>query len=124
MSCTELHTGTLHKLPINTEEGIKTYLKNQLITKKPEKKEEILVLDDLQDIYDELYYADIHNDYYINYHKMEIYKIIDHKSYDDDDYIDDWEQLPDGDIKFITQFYNGGCCLDEVIESGLKRFNT
>lgn len=123
MSYTELHTGTLHMLPIEGEENVKIFLKQQLIEKNPDKKEEYSQLDDWDDIFDELYYADINDNFYWDRKKWKIYEILNHKEYDDEEYIDEWEAQPNGDIKFITQFYNGGCCLDEVIEYGIEKVN-
>ena len=123
MSYTELHTGTLHMLPVEGEEHVKEFLKQQLIEKNPDKKEEYSQLDDWDDIFDELYYADINDNYYWDRKKWKIYEIINHKEYSDEEYIDEWEKQPNGDIKFITQFYNGGCVLDEVIEYGIESVN-
>lgn len=123
MSYTELHTGTLHMLPIEGEEHVKEFLKQQLIEKNPDKKEEYSQLDKWDDIFDEIYYADINDNYYWDRKKWKLYEILNHKEYSDEEYIDEWEKQPNGDIKFITQFYNGGCGLDEVIEYGIESVN-
>lgn len=123
MSYTELHTGILHKLPIEGEENIKEFFKQKLIEKNPNKQKEYSQLDDLDYIFDELYYADIVDNYYCNRKQFKLYEIINHKNYDDAKYIDEWEMQPNGDIKFITQFYNGGCCLDEAIEYALENLD-
>lgn len=121
MSCTELHTGTLHMLPIEGEEQVKDFLKQKLIEKNPNKQEEYSKLDDWDDIFDELYYADINENFYLDREKWKVWEILNHKGYSDEDYIDEWEKQPNGDIKFITQFYNGGCCFDEAIQYGLQK---
>lgn len=64
MSYTELHTGTLHMLPIEGEEQVKDFLKQKLIEKNPNKQEEYSKLDDWGDIFDELYYADMNGNFY------------------------------------------------------------
>lgn len=120
MSYTELHTGTLHMLPIEGEEQVKDFLKQKLIEKNPNKQEEYSKLDDWDDIFDELYYADINKNFYLDREKWKVWEILNHKEYSDEDYIDEWEKQPNGDIKFITQFYNGCCCFDEAIQYGLQ----
>ena len=104
MSCTELHTGTLHILPIEGEEQVKDFLKQKLIEKNPNKQEEYSKLDDWDDIFDELYYADINDKFYWDREKWKVWEILNHKEYSDEDYIDEWEKLPNGDINFIVQF--------------------
>lgn len=121
MSYTELHTGTLHMLPIEGEEQVKEYLKQQLIENNPDKKEEYSQLYDWDDIYDELYFNDLNRKFYWDRKKWKVYEILHHKEYGDEEYIDEWERQPNGDIKFITQFYNGGCCFEEAIDYGIKR---
>lgn len=50
----------------------------------------------------------------------EIWEAFDHIEADEDD-IDVMIKNPDGTITFVYQFYNGGTCLSECIEDGLKR---
>lgn len=121
MSYTELHTGTLHMMPVEGEEKVKEYLKQQLIENNPDKKEEYSQLDDWDDIYDELYFNDLNRKFYWDRKKWKVYEILNHKEYSDEECIDEWERQPNGDIKFITQFYNGGCCFEEAIDYGIKR---
>lgn len=121
MSYTELHTGILHLVPIEGEEQVKEYLKQQLIENKPDKTEEYSQLDDWDDICDELYYNDLNRKFYWDRKKWKVYEILHHKEYSDEEYIDEWERQPNGDIKFITQFYNGGCCFEEAIDYGIER---
>lgn len=121
MSYTELHTGTLHMLPIEGEEQVKDFLKQKLIEKNPNKQEEYSKLDDWDDIFDELFYADMNGNFYWDRKTWKVWEILNHKEYSDEEYIDEWEKQPNGDIRFIVQFYNGGCCLDEAIQYGINK---
>ena len=38
-----------------------------------------------------------------------------------DDNEDVFTKVSDDEYQYYTSFYNGGCCLDEVLEDGLKR---
>lgn len=41
---------------------------------------------------------------------------IEHREYDEDDSLIEFTKNEDGTINFLVQFYNGGCCLQEVLE--------
>jgi hypothetical protein len=101
MSYTEFHTGTLEKIDfgrdLSREEKIKI-LKQEGYN--------IEVEDDWIDICDS-------NLVYIN---DEFYLIKDHFSGENSNDIAEGYLQPDGTIKFIAQFYNGGCGLEEVLE--------
>ena len=38
-----------------------------------------------------------------------------------DDFEDVFNKQSDTEYEYITSFYNGGCCLEDVLESGLTR---
>jgi hypothetical protein len=54
----------------------------------------------------------------------EVWETFDHIEGDDSGDIDIMIPNLDGTITFVQQFYNGGTCLSEVIEEGIKRLKT
>ena len=48
-----------------------------------------------------------------------VYQLIHHREITED--FDVFWFEPDGDIQFAVEFYNGGTCLEEVMEDGVKR---
>jgi hypothetical protein len=52
-----------------------------------------------------------------------IYEILENKSMESDCDINFLVPNADGTITFIEQFYNGGTCLNEALEHGLKKLN-
>jgi len=53
--------------------------------------------------------------------KGRIFKIIEKEDIDPDTDFTNLTENEDGTISFETRFYNGGTCLSEVLESGIKR---
>jgi hypothetical protein len=49
-----------------------------------------------------------------------LFEIIDLKKFDDGEGINVGSRNLDGTIDFITQYYNGSCCLSEALEEVLK----
>jgi hypothetical protein len=108
MSYTEFHTGTLEKVDFGGD-----FSKEEQIKTLKEECYKIDVYDDYIDIYDS-------NLVYIN---DEFYRIKDHFSGDDSNDIAEGYLQPDGTIKFIAQFYNGGCGLEEVLADIVNKTN-
>lgn len=52
-------------------------------------------------------------------HGGKVYEVIDHKESESEDYFMNLTRNEDGTISFIGQFYNGGTCLDEMLEEAL-----
>jgi hypothetical protein len=48
---------------------------------------------------------------------------MEHKELDGEDDINNLTENEDGTISFVTRFYNGGTCLTEMLEDGLKELN-
>lgn len=48
-----------------------------------------------------------------------VYQLIHHREITED--FDVFWFEPDGDIQFAVEFYNGGTCLEEVMEDGVKK---
>lgn len=51
-----------------------------------------------------------------------IYKLVEHTELEDDDIFKFWKNA-DGSISFVAEFYNGGTCLSEIIEEGIREVN-
>ena len=118
MSEVELHTGILKEVNtrgLTVEEWIKRWVNNYL------------------DNNDEVYYSRHRNDpdfdyksafYDLTYYnpyiitRDKIFKVYDHLQ--ESDFICSINKNANGDYSYTTQFYNGGTCLTEVLENGLK----
>lgn len=115
MSQTETHFGKLRKikLKVSLEEWCKEKCKEKGITKIPSyyTSWEETFRDELIHLY---------NNYFIvDGQVWESFNHIKSDGYEDIDVI-----IPndDGTITFVQQFYNGGTCLSECIENGLRKF--
>lgn len=53
----------------------------------------------------------------------EIYQLIKHTKIDDGEDLNFFYTLEDGSILFVTEFYNGGTCLEEVLDDGVTRIS-
>lgn len=52
-----------------------------------------------------------------------LWGIIERKKLDGDDDINHLTENEDGTISFVSRFYNGGACLTEMLEQGIKKLN-
>ena len=52
-----------------------------------------------------------------------VFKMIEHKETDDEDYFMNLTENSDGTISFHGQFYNGGTCFSEMIEEAVEKLN-
>ena len=106
MSDVETHTGLLRKINIG----------NITINEwKREVLSKYVDVDKLTDEnIDELWWNnDLYNKYFIKNH--DVYEFLEHDEFTSGEYADIWYRYPNGDIRFLTQFYTGGCDLDEAI---------
>lgn len=108
MSCYETHRGILRKVNTNgltAEEFLKTLIKEDY--------------SDYENIYDLLYSYDLYDKYiYIN---GTLYEWINHIcKFDEEESFCELTPLEDNTIQVFAQFYNGGCCLEEILEEKLK----
>jgi hypothetical protein len=75
------------------------------------------------------YYSDWTETFLDKFHKKffivdnTIWEVIEHIENEDGEDIDVMIPNSDGTITFVQQFYNGGTCLSECIENGLKELN-
>lgn len=109
MSCTETHFGKF-KVLAKGKENINKYIRDNKI-------------------YDDLLSPSDYDKYSITYpydKSLEpcLIEFIEHEEYNDDDPgFAKFELNTDGTISFGVQFYNGGCCLSEVLGDFEKELN-
>lgn len=114
MSKVETHIGKLKRVDLlgKTQEE---YATEQMVDKgeRPSYHKTNLnwFLEYMDDEEDEQYYAGVHS----------LWKTVEHKELDADDDINDLKENQDGTISFTTRFYNGGGCLSEMLETGLRK---
>lgn len=105
MSCYETHTGTLKKVECAS---IEQFLKDKLDSYK-------IAYNDKYDAIDLLYIDNRIYDKYILLNGT-LYEWIHHYQVDDMERTVQCDKNSDGTINIIAQFYNGGACLEEVLE--------
>ena len=109
MSNMEAHTGRLVEIEMFTHMTIETYLKHIFMSERGIK--------DLAGWGNWSEYAvGESNEYFI--HNDTLYKIKEHRNLRDED-VGVATRNKKGDIEFAVQFYNGGCCLEEALETVL-----
>lgn len=113
MSDYEQHSGKLRKVPSDSGESLFELVQRIY-------KEEGLKWDDK---YTEktTYFDEIYEKYFII--DKELYKVIEHIEEDECDSFMRMHHESNGDIVFSTRFYNGGTCLSEMIEDGVRKLN-
>lgn len=111
MSQTETHFGKLRK--------VETTLTLEEWSKEKCNKENITELASYNDNWVEELRDNFNNKYFII--DDEIWEAIEHIESEDGDDIDIMIPNSDGTITFVQQFYNGGTCLSECIEDGIKK---
>ena len=113
MSCYETHRGILRK--VDTEgKSIREFLRNISLGEYEE-----FQFDEDYDINDILYDLDLDDKYvYINDTLYEWY--YHSQKFDEEENFCEVTPLEDGSIKVFAQFYNGSCCLEELLEDKLK----
>lgn len=118
MSEVELHQGTLIKVNrkgLSVEEWVRRWVVNYLMTNQDDYYSEHI--DDQDFNFLSAFYDLSWNTRYVVTNR-EVYRVIDHHL--DSDFICNIQENTDGTYSYITQFYNGGTCLTEVLEEKLK----
>lgn len=71
--------------------------------------------------WEELYWEELWDE--DNLYKVDgkVYKLVEHNEIEDD--IFKFWKNADGSISFVAEFYNGGTCLSEIIEDGVRKIN-
>jgi hypothetical protein len=113
MSQTETHFGKLRKVELG-DETIEQWCKARC------NEIEITEIATYHDSWEEeMRYSTKYNEKYF-FVDGEVWEAVEHIESQDDD-IDIMIPNEDGTVTFVLQFYNGGTCLDECIEDGLRR---
>ncbi len=113
MSHTETHFGKLRK--VETDLTVEDWCKNQCLLEGETE------LASYFETWEEQFRDTFYKKYFIA--DGEIWEVIEHVEGDDGGDIDIVIPNEDGTVTFVMQFYNGGTCLSECIEDGLKRLN-
>ena len=113
MSYTETHVGKLRKVDLGE------LTKEQWFESKC-KEHDITEISSYNDTWEDEFWGKFYRKYFI--YNDEIWEAFDHTK-SDDEYMAVMIPQPDGTIIFAMQFYNGGTCLSEMIEDGLKKLN-
>lgn len=69
--------------------------------------------------WEELYWEELWDEDSLYRIDGKVYKLVDHVELEDDMFL--FNKNSDGSISFAVEFYNGGTCLREVLEDGVKR---
>lgn len=111
MSQTEFHSGKIKKVETDDVESFCKEKCNQVgITELSSYNDSWLA---------QLRWDNKINDQYIVLHG-DLYMILEHYENDDPEYFCNVTNNDDGTINFITSFYNGGTCLEEMLEDEIK----
>lgn len=130
MSYTELQTGKFKKIGEMTPEGVEEYCKDMCKSISPEKYEDVITNGFksyenswFEVLNDELWKTkEYHNDFFV-YKNDVLYRVYDVKNHEDGDGFFYKEKTGDDEYSFITQYYNGGTCLQEIIEEEIDKLS-
>lgn len=111
MSHTETHIGKLRKVPLKENQTIEQWCE--------EKCKELNINFNYGSWEKTLLYNFSDDKYFII--DDTIWEVFDHTEVENNDDIDIMTLNEDGTLSFVMQFYNGGTCLSECIEDGIKR---
>lgn len=115
MSYTEKHLGRLRKVDLQGK-SLEEWCKEQCEIRNFERNKF-----NLNDTWTDLFkYHTVGHQNIGSYHIIgdNVYQLIHHREVTED--FDVFWFEPDGDIQFAVEFYNGGTCLEEVMEDGVK----
>lgn len=121
MSQTEYHSGRMKRIQIPEGKNLTDFCRDLLfdegITEMPTWSSDwVEVFRDRFDGYNK------NRDEYLIVGES-LFKMIDHKETDEEDYFMNLTENSDGTISFHGQFYNGGTCFSEMIEEAIEKLN-
>ena len=70
--------------------------------------------------WEELYWEELWDEDNLYRVDGKVYRLVEHTELEDDDIFKFWKN-DDGSISFVAEFYNGGTCLNEIIEEGVRK---
>lgn len=124
MSYTELQSGKINVVRRNiTMEEVDNYMKDLVEEEFPEKYKEILENNGFPcwcDGWIEVFNDEKSDEMYI-YRNDTLFRVYDIKNHDCDGYFCEVNKTGDGEYKFLTQYYNGGTCLPEILEEEVEK---
>ena len=115
MSRTETHFGKIKKIELQNK-TIEQFFQEKCI------ENSIFKIDKGYNTWKETYFDNISYEKYFIVNNV-VWEAIEHTEIDEGDDISIITPNADGTLSFIMQFYNGGTCLSEIIEEGLKNIN-
>jgi hypothetical protein len=114
MSQTEYHIGKL--VPVDLQG-----LPLEKMCQKICQEKGVIEISSLYESWEEQVKYDFYDQYYVV--DGVIYSLQDHTEGSDESHFMNMRRESDGTIHFVTQFYNGGTCLSEMVEDGISRMN-
>ena len=118
MSYTELQSGKMKILGIFSEVEVEEYMKHVVEKEFPDVYKNITEngFPCWSDNWMEVYNDHAQNKEMYIYTKSILFKVFNVKNYEDYGYFCDVQKTDDNEYRFITQYYNGGTCLSEILE--------
>lgn len=128
MSFTELQTGKFKKIGVMSEGEAERYCRNLCKEISPAKYEDAITNGFksyehswLEVLNDEFWKSkEYHNDFIVFQNDI-LYRVYDVKNHEEDGFFFHKEKTGDDEYSFITQYYNGGTCLQEIIEEEIEK---
>ena len=124
MSYTELQTGKIRKIGEMTFEDAEEICKNLCRDISPKRYNEIIKNGFksyehswMEVVNDEMYDGKS----FLLYKNGILYMVHDVKNYEDEGFFFRKEKINDTEYSFVTQYYNGGTCLPEIIEEEVDK---
>lgn len=118
MSYTELQSGKMALIGTFSEEELDEYMKHVVEEEFPDVYKNITEngFPCWSDNWMEVYNDNAQNNEMYIYTKSILFKVFSVKNYEDYGYFCDVQKTDDNEYRFITQYYNGGTCLSEILE--------
>lgn len=113
MSYTETHFGKLRRVDLEENQSIEDWCKMKC---NEEGKTE---LPSYFENWEELFRDAFYDKFFIV--NGAIWETFEHTEVEEGDGVEIVQENSDGTLSFVMQFYNGGTCLSECIEDGIKR---
>ena len=114
MSEMEYHSGKLRKIPMKMDDSLEQQCRRIILELDPDL--DLAYVSERYNSFEELMRDDYCQEYLVL--NGRVYEILEH-SQSDDDTFDVWQDENDI-INFVGSFYNGGTCLNEMLEDSLK----
>lgn len=115
MSRTETHFGKLRKVDLQ-DKTIEQFFQEKC------NENSITTIDKYYNTWKETFFDNVsYKKYFVV--GEDVWEAFEHTELEDGDDVEIITSNEDGTLSFIMQFYNGGTCLSEMIEDGLKKYS-